>query len=102
MGQGSADAASVKTNKAETARGIDRRMADLQDVGLSRGERAGPPRISSAAGAQELDVPGGGAHLQRRAAAIQLAFRAEAPGSRPIAAFADDADVAEVGHDLVP
>ena len=54
------------------------------------------------AGAQELDVPSGGAHLQRGSASVQLAFRRETLRPWPVPALARHPDIAEVRLDLVP
>src|SRR5215469_1000176 len=63
--------------------------------------RAVPAGQRLAAGPQDLDIPGRGAHLEPGTAAVQLAFRRDALRARPFAALGAHVDVVEVGMDPV-
>src|ERR1700741_1600116 len=74
----------------------------LESLNGARREGRSPRLVKLlAAGAQKLDVSGRGPDFQSGTAPVQLAFRRETLWARPVAAFAGDANVDEVGLDLM-
>src|SRR5690242_13434262 len=109
-GQSSENASRVRRGRKARDSRMDLRMRGLrahseflQETYKRGAGLAAPHRCITClpAGAQELNVPRGRAHLKRGSAAVQFAFRSKALWTRPIATLARHPDIVEVRRDFV-